>query len=322
MKLFGKSINLLKTKLAFPLFRLGHKFLSGKGLERFALIRSVYEFLYLRFMPKDTTLTVVEGVKINLPGRNAPSAVTAHLLMYGVWERFQTELSKDFIHEGMVVVDIGAHIGYYTLLAAKHVGKKGRVFAFEPEPSNYAFLVKNIEANSYSHVIPIKKAVTARTGTVKLFLDRRESGEHSIVEDKQRQEAILVDSVALDDFFGEDYAIDVIKMDIEGAEMAALLGMGKIIARSPRLAIFTEFYPRAIEGAGFSPAAYFDELQRHGFKIYIIDEQRQQLEITPDFAYLTRKLKARGTNLLCVKGNSIATRLPDIGITGAQGDSP
>jgi len=79
---------------------------------------------------------------------------------------------------------------------------------------------------------------------------------------------------------------------------------------------------KGLERAGFAPAAYFDELQRHGFKIYIIDEQRQQLEIAPDFAYLTRKLKARGTNLLCVKGNPIATRLPDIGITGAQGDSP
>jgi len=298
-------MKLFKTKLAFPIFRLLHKLLSGRGLERFALIRSVYEFLYLRFMPKGNTLVVLEGVKINLPGHDTPSTITAHLLMHGVWERSQTKLFKGFIHKGMVIVDIGAHIGYYTLLAASLTGEEGKVFAFEPEPSNYALLVKNIEANGYNNVIPVKKAVVDRTRRVKLFLDKRESGEHSIVDDKRRREAILVDSVTLDDFFGKDYAIDVIKMDIEGAEMAALLGMSNVIARSPNMVIFTEFCPRFLERAGYSAAAYFNELQGHGFRIYLIDEQRQRLEAITDIAYLMRRAKGRGTNLLCAKGSFI-----------------
>ena len=276
------------------------------------MIRSIYEFLCSRLIPEDSTLIVLDGMKINLPGRNAPSSITVNLLMHGVWERFQTKLFKDLIHEGMVVVDIGAHIGYYTLLAAERVGKKGAVFAFEPDESNYDLLIKNIKQNEYSNVIPVKKAVTSSTGTVKLFLDARESGEHSIVGRKRGQKAVLVDSVALDDFLNADYAVNVIKMDIEGAEMAALLGMSKVMARSPKLVVFTEFYPGALERAGVSPADYFNELQRHGFNIYLIDEQRQWWEAVSDIAYLTNYLmrkKIRGINLLCVKGS-----LMDMGV--------
>jgi FkbM family methyltransferase len=256
-------------------------------------------------LPKGATQVVVEGVKINLPGQDNPSAITAHLLMHGVWEGGQTKLFKESVRSGMVIVDIGAHIGYYTLLAASLTGEEGKVFAFEPEPSNYAFLVKNIEANGYNNVIPVKKAVADRAGRRKLFLDKRESGEHSLVADKGKRRVILVDSVTLDDFFDKDYTFDVIKMDIEGAEMAALLGMSKVIARSPKMVIFTEFCPRFLERAGFSPAAYLDELRRHGFKIHIIDELRQRLEVVQDTAEAARKLKAKGINLLCIKGSPI-----------------
>ncbi len=309
MRLFKKPVNLLKTKVALPVFRLGHKLLSGKGLERFALIRSVDEFLYLWLMPKHTTLVVVEGVKINLPTWNVHSRVAGQLLMYGVWEKFQTKLFKESIHRGMVIVDMGAHIGCYTLLAANLTGEEGKVFAFEPEPSNYALLVKNIEANGYSHVIPVEKAVTDRTGTVRLLLDN--------ISDKRKQEAILVDSISLDEFLPEGCAVDVIKMDIEGGEMAALLGMSKVIDRSPNMVIFTEFHPGLLERAGFSPVTYFNELKRYGFTTYVIDEQRQQLEVAPHIGYLMRKLKGGVTNLFCVKGNPIyASRLPGMGTTG------
>lgn len=269
------------------------------------MLRAIYESLCFRLIPKDTTLMVMEGIKIILPGRDNPSTITVNLLMSGVWERFQTKLFKDSVHKGMVVVDIGAHIGYYALLAAKRVGKNGMVFAFEPDETNYAFLIRNIEQNGYSNVTPVKKAVTSGTGKVKLFLDTHESGEHSIVGDKRRQKAVLVDSVALDNFLNKDCVVDVIKMDVEGAEMAALVGMSKVIARSPRLVMFTEFYPRALERAGFSPADYLDELKRHGFKIYLADEQKQCCEAVPDIAYLTNyllKKKILGVNLLCIKG--------------------
>ncbi len=77
--------------------------------------------------------------------------------LIGEYEPETTDLFVSLLHEGDVVVDIGAHIGYYTLLAARTVGKDGKVFAFEPDPDNYALLVKNVEMNGYNNVTAVQK---------------------------------------------------------------------------------------------------------------------------------------------------------------------
>ena len=69
-----------------------------------------------------------------------------------------TALVKRIVRNGDIVVDIGAHIGYYTLIFARLVGPKGKVFAFEPEPNNFNLLIKNIKINGYKNIIPVQKA--------------------------------------------------------------------------------------------------------------------------------------------------------------------
>ena len=91
--------------------------------------------------------------------------------MDGVNEKYETELFKKMVQDGMVVVDIGANIGYYTLIAAKLVGNKGIVYAFEPEPSNYELLCQNIAINGYTNVVPIEKAVSKTSGKTKLYVN-------------------------------------------------------------------------------------------------------------------------------------------------------
>jgi len=83
------------------------------------------------------------------------TTVGTSLLKWGFFEKYETKLFKKSIKRGMVVLDIGANIGYYTLLAARLVGDEGKVFAFEPDPYNYSLLRKNIEANRYNNVIPM-----------------------------------------------------------------------------------------------------------------------------------------------------------------------
>ena len=208
-------------------------------------------------------------------------------------------LFTGLVTEGMIVVDIGAHVGYYTLLAARAVGNKGKVFCFEPEPSNYALLLKNIEENNCSNVVPVQKAVTNTTGSIKLFIAKDPSG-HSIGSDNPHQKAILVDSITLDDFFaGREHPIHVIKIDVEGAEMAVLQGMRKIIAKNRQLNIFTEFNPEALMRAGFSPIEYFQMLVNYGFEIYVINEQKQSLE-PAEVSHVMKMCKSiEYVNLLC-----------------------
>jgi FkbM family methyltransferase len=213
-----------------------------------------------------------------------------------------TTLFTKLVTRGTIAVDVGAYVGYYTLLAARAIGYKGKIFCFEPEPSNYALLLKNIEVNSCNNVVPIRKAVTDTTGAVKLFMAENPSG-HSIVSDNPHQMAIQVDSTTLDDFFiGREYPIHVIKIDVEGAEMAVLQGMKNIIANNRRLNIFTEFSPEALKRAGCLPAEYLKKLANYGFDIYLIDEKKQSLE-PAEVDRVMKVCESTGyVNLLCQRG--------------------
>ena len=219
------------------------------------------------------------------------------------YERYETSLFQKEVKEGMTVVDLGAHIGYYTLIAARLVGKNGRVFSFEPEPDNYSLLVKSIEANGYKNITPVQKAVSDKVGTTKLFVSPTDAGVHSIYNPHEWRKCIEVETVTLDGFFGEGKdRIDVIKMDIEGAEPAALQGMRKILTKNRDIKIFSEFFPEPIRRGGCSPEEYLNELVNFGFTIFNIDERKE--EIKPcDIVSLMRICSDKGinTNLLCVR---------------------
>ena len=178
-----------------------------------------------------------------------------------------------------MVIDIGAHIGYYTLIAANLVGDKGKVFAFEPAPENYALLVKNIEVNGYRNIIPVQKAVSNKSGTTNLFLFEQNKGMHAIYERSGYGESIVVESITLDDYFSEKQdSVDVIKMDIEGAEMLALSGMDRIIKQSPSLKILIEFRPAELRACGSSAEGFLSKVAEYGFKLQFINEQKQLIE--------------------------------------------
>ncbi len=269
---------------------------SGKGLERLPIVSKMYRFLTRNLIGEDIISVNVHGQKMYV---NATFGLT--LLSTGTYqsEKLMTTLFTKFATPGMTVIDVGAYVGYYTLLAARSVGDKGKIFCFEPDPSNYALLLKNIEENNCSNVVPVQKAVTNTTGTIKLFMAKDPSG-HSIVGGNPNQKAILVDSTTLDDFLGARVQpVHIIKIDVEGAENAVLQGMSKIIAKNPGLKIFTEFSPEALKTAGCLPTEYFEKLANYGFDIYLIDEKKQSLE--PARLDLVMKACERTgyVNLLC-----------------------
>ncbi|MGA2237810.1 MAG: FkbM family methyltransferase [Candidatus Bathyarchaeia archaeon] len=202
-----------------------------------------------------------------------------------VHEKSTTDLFRSIVREGDVVVDLGANIGYFTMLAAKLVGKRGRVYAFEPEPRNYRYLLSNIELNGYDNVIAIHKAVSDRSGKVKLFMCPYDTGHHTInkydgiqayrptfVDEKK--EFIEVDQISLDEFFqGVMTPVNVIKMDIEGAEMLALSGMSQLIEKNDTLSMLVEFFPLLISKMGQSPEEFIRRiLEDFGFEVFVVKE--------------------------------------------------
>jgi FkbM family methyltransferase len=225
----------------------------------------------------------------------------------GVDEQFESRLFQSLVRPGDVVVDVGANVGYYTVLAARAVGPTGHVYAFEPEPANFARLRATIRAFRYQHVTLVAQAVSDSDEPARLYLAPDSMpGDHRIVDPGDGRRFISVGALRLDDYFASatpSPRVDAIKMDIQGAEMRALDGMDATLSRNHDVKLFTEFWPIGLHRAGVDPRAYLDRLASYGFQVYEIDNEAGSLASLRTDELLTRYTPAnrRYTNLLCLR---------------------
>jgi FkbM family methyltransferase len=225
----------------------------------------------------------------------------ARLRRRGVWSEAETELVKRELRPGMTVLDIGANIGYFTLLFARLVGPSGRVHAFEPEPENLELLRWNVEHNGYRNVTVVPAAVSRRRGVQELFKSGNNFGDHRLAHGAGGRASVRVEVITLDGWLADAGAkVDFVKMDIQGAECAALDGAHRLVRRS-LCTLLTEFWPAGIRAFGDDPAAYLRELQSLGFAISIIEGRRhpvlRPLEGDADLGHLCTA--DREFNLFC-----------------------
>lgn len=226
-----------------------------------------------------------------------------------VGDRYELDTTRLFellLKPGDVMLDIGAHVGYYTLLAAKLVGASGKVYAFEPEPENYATLLRNIELNKLDNVVAVRKAISNRNTPCQFFLSQLDNGNHSLVHlGLPEKGTISVETTTLDQFLEEVGwpRIDIIKMDIEGSELAALEGMEKFFARAQQIRLVIEFCPWILKTLKVEPIHFLDYLAAAGFKIHVINRNGtvpvEQVNVQ---VLIDRLLNKDGyTNLLCIQ---------------------
>ena len=229
-------------------------------------------------------------------------AVGARLRRRGVWAAAETALCKREIKPGMQVLDVGANIGYFTLLFARLVGPSGHVHAFEPEPRNLELLQRNIARNSYTNVTAVPKAVSRTSGRQRLYKSPDNLGDHRLAHGTAGRAAIDVSVVTLDAFLG-DARVDFIKLDIQGAECAAVQGARQLIARSAPLCLITEFWPAGMRAFGDDPEQYLQELSALGFGIAVIAPGARPELISLDGAAALHELvqRNREVDLFCRK---------------------
>ena len=212
----------------------------------------------------------------------------------GLWEQFQHDLIKRYCQPSMCVIDIGANIGFHTLQMAQSVGEQGKVYAFEPDPSNFATLKRNLDENHIKNVTTVNAAISSKTGKVKLFQSEFHHGDHRIYKHgKDDQRSINIQAYALDDYIDPNQVVDLIKIDIQGAEGLALSGMAKLIDRCPKLLIIMEFWPMGLIQTGFSAEDLLSGMVNRGFSIYEIDELRKTLHPINDIREIVNKANRR-----------------------------
>ena len=146
-------------------------------------------------------------------------------LLLSTYEIEQTSCFEKMIKEGNTILDIGASIGYYTLLSSYLVGNKGKVFAFEPDPTNLFYLEKHITLNRLTNVTLIKSAVSDNNGFLYF-----EKGSGSGTGHISSTGNVKVNTITLDEFIRNHQIIpDFIKIDVEGAEFQVLSGAKTIL---------------------------------------------------------------------------------------------
>jgi FkbM family methyltransferase len=194
-------------------------------------------------------LARVRGHRMLLHHPSLDLYISRALLARGSFEPFETEILLDELRGGDTVLDIGANVGYYTLQFANRVGPGGRVFAFEPDPANFALLRSNVERNGYRNVALSPLAAADRCGPGKLFISATNRGDHRAYDSHDGRPSVTIRTTTLDHFFrGYGGPINLIKMDIQGAECSALEGMRGLLGRQNRVKMTTEFWPRAARG--------------------------------------------------------------------------
>lgn len=283
-------------KIFVSIYKSLRTLLLGHGLLKLYPVRAIH---ILIFSHLKSNLVEAQGHKMFLDSKDS-----LRLSIYGVHEPFETELVKKEIRDGDVVLDIGANIGYYTLIFAKLVGEKGNVFAFEPDPTNFALLKKNVEINGYQNVILVQKAVSNKTEKTRLYLSEDNKADHKIYDAHDGRQSIEIEAIRLDDYFKDyDGRIDFIKMDIEGAEASALQGALNLLKKNKNVKLVTEFWPSALKKSGAEPGEYLNLLIELGFSLYHLNEKEKKIEpIDASESLKTHIIEQKNAaNLLCVR---------------------
>lgn len=194
-----------------------------------------------------------------------------------IYEPNETSYFISRLHSGDTVLDIGANIGWFTLVAAKHAGKNGLIHSFEPRPDTARMLRRTISDNELARQVTVwEYALSDCWGKVDLVW-RKEAGNpgHSFVagnstEAVESYESTKVTAAPLDDLLPE-IAPDLIKIDIEGAEPIAIQGAKNAILRK-RPAILSELFPEQLgKVCGMSAAQYIDQMERLGYSCFLLE---------------------------------------------------
>jgi FkbM family methyltransferase len=221
--------------------------------------------------------------------------VSRQIRSHGIWEAEETRLLMALLQPGHRFADVGANIGYFTLLGATLVGSAGKVYAFEPDPANCRLLRDNCALNQLENVQVEELALSDQSGDGQLYLSEDNLGDHTIynVRGARREQRIqLVEGSRYFESAGE--TLDVIKIDVQGAEFQVLKGLESTLENSlPALRLVLEFSPNSLVAAGSDGEALLDLLLRLGLRFYIFDHRNQRLlacepEVLRKWVNLTR----------------------------------
>ncbi|MDA8045861.1 MAG: FkbM family methyltransferase [Actinomycetota bacterium] len=218
------------------------------------------------------------GAKMLVDTRDA--AIAPWLVLDGMWEPHVTSWMQSALGRGQVFVDVGANVGYFTLLGAQLVGQEGLVVAVEAHPELAAILQRNVVINGvYGYVTCHQKAAWSENTELQFNIRENFAGNSSAgtiaAADMTRlgdtERPVTVDAVVLDDLLQHLPRVDVIKVDVEGAEVHVFQGLRRTLAANPQAVVMFEWAPAQIESVGDTPAQLIALVEELGFQLRLLE---------------------------------------------------
>ncbi|MCW2408925.1 MULTISPECIES: FkbM family methyltransferase [Sphingobium] len=199
--------------------------------------------------------------------------ISHELTTLGRWEPFETSVIRRFLDSDTEFYDIGANIGWYSVVAGLTIGvAAGPIHAFEPVRDNAALLTRNISRNSLTNVRVNPYALGDRTDVVDMHLSPTNKGDHQVdgsAPDRQTQRCGMA---RFDTYHAPSLRKILIKIDTQGSELSIIEGMGRYLGSIRNLTMVIEFWPVGLERRPGSTKRLIEKLASHGFGAFSITE--------------------------------------------------
>ena len=253
-----------------------------------------------------------------------PDLVQSHIFFFGIWEPHITAFINDRLSAGSIFIDVGANVGYYTLLAAQIVGDEGHVVAIEASPSVFKQLQRNLDLNGFQNVTLCNEAASDSEGTLKVFLnDESNLGASStvplIAHTRNQLFEAEVPARTLLAIVGKERLLNarMIKIDVEGAEASVIRGILDLLGFfSERTEWIFEVTFSAATDEGFSAAHLLDAFRNAGYNLYRILSESSVLDsyLAGESNYVLAELSDvyKSEAIDVVASKTILLRTPDM----------
>ena len=276
--------------------------LYGSGIGRLPFVYKSYQALMPLVMGYQKVTVQLDGFKMLIDTGKYLNSNATQVLFKKVHEPITTELFRLLLEEGDKVIDVGANIGYFTMLAASLVGSCGRVYAFEPGDVAFNDLRNNVYINSFSNIVAYNRAASDYFGERCLYVSK-ENTTNSLIRDSRlhtMSEVVSVDRI--DRLISEQ--VKLIKIDTEGNELEVLKGSRNLINKCESICVILEIseklkyhYDLLVETWIYLRSLKFDTM-------FIINEFNGTIQPIDSVYDIRNKFDRNNMylNLICFKG--------------------
>jgi FkbM family methyltransferase len=269
----------LRERVSATVIAVGRAMFANTPVQRWPITTRLYRAVFAAGHPGDELVIAFRGVELVAPNRDV-SIVPG--LAGGFYEKLELDIFQTLVARSRAILDVGANIGLYSCLAARDAPAGARIVAFEPISDNVGYLRRNLAAaqDGTSRVRVETVAVGDRTGTVSIYTVEGGAsiGTHSVSARNASGSttAVQVPMVSLDDYVADRGLtdVDLVKVDVEGFEVAVLAGSAGLLAEQ-HPTLFIEYLPERLANCGADPEELVTTICRTYDSVYAIDERRR-----------------------------------------------